>query len=382
MRPRPHLTRFDVFARVLSRFRLYSTLCTSVCTVDASARGHPPYVCAISYRRSPPVLRCSCPFLCASVAFPSACGSSVRDFALPRILGYFSGSTGELRVLAVSRRVLIVSVASAVVSVSFYHAPMPPRRVRPASRAIRQSHVPSTRLHTRTITATHCHTLTGVQDRRGTCLASRRRLDHRALPSWVLEEVLILGYSALQLCLLDHQAHHATNPRLLKLGTNADLNETISLYRSVFNLCPVGHSNWSISLNSLVYHFSSRYEEQGAEPDLQPLLHCVGSPTARTFRSCHLPSHPVAPPSRMPVEDTIGWQTWMIAFPLDELYQHYANRGNLSMLHVSTALPATCSGFQKAGAGADFEGVIILRRTFITHASPCPADLCLRNSDV
>ena len=101
-------------------------------------------------------------------------------------------------------------------------------------------------------------------------------------------------------CLLDHP-HHATNPRLLKLGTNADPNEAISLYRSVFNLCPVGHSNWSISLNSPVYHFSSRYEEQGAEPDLQSLLHCVGSPTARTLRSCHLPLHHVAPPPRMPM---------------------------------------------------------------------------------
>ena len=237
------------------------------------------------------------------MAFPSACGSSVRDFALPRILGYFSGSTGELRVLAVSRRVLIVSVASAVVSVSLQvpstslcHLDVFDQLPGPSV----TSHVPSTRLHTCTITATHCHTLTGVQNRRGTCLASRRRLDHRALPSWVWEEALILGRSALQLCPSDHP-HHATNPRLLKLGTNADLNEAISLYRSVFNLCPVGHSNWSISLNSLVYHFSSRYEEQGAEPDLQSLLHCVGSPTARTLRSCHLPLHHVAPPPRMPM---------------------------------------------------------------------------------
>ena len=53
-----------------------------------------------------------------SVAFPSVCGSSVRDFALPRILGHFSGSTGELRVLVVFQRVLVVSVASAAVSVS------------------------------------------------------------------------------------------------------------------------------------------------------------------------------------------------------------------------------------------------------------------------
>ena len=73
-------------------------------------------------------------------------------------------------------------------------------------------------------------------------------------------------------CLLDH-LHHATNPRLLKLGTNADLNEAISLYRSVFNLCPVGHSNWSISLNSPVYHFSSRYEEQGRNRTCN--LYCI-----------------------------------------------------------------------------------------------------------
>ena len=96
-----------------------------------------------------------------SVAFPSACGSSVRDFALPRILGYFSGSTGELRVFAVSRRVLIVSVVSAVVSVSLQvpstslcHLDVFDQLPGPSV----TSHVPSTRLHTCTITATHCHT--------------------------------------------------------------------------------------------------------------------------------------------------------------------------------------------------------------------------------
>ena len=149
--------------------------------------------------------------LCVSVAFPSACGSSVRDFALPRILGYFSGSTGELRVLAVSRRVLIVSVASAVVSVSLQvpstslcHLDMFHQLPGPSV----ASRVPSTRLHTCTITATHCRTLTGVQDCRGTCLASRRRLDHGALSSWVLEEALILGHSALQLSLGSSSSCH------------------------------------------------------------------------------------------------------------------------------------------------------------------------------
>ena len=52
-----------------------------------------------------------------SAAFPSVCGSSVPDFALPRTLGHFLSSTGELRVLVVSRRVLVVSVASAAISV-------------------------------------------------------------------------------------------------------------------------------------------------------------------------------------------------------------------------------------------------------------------------
>ena len=66
----------------------------------------------------PTAIRTLCVLKSVAIPTRSVCGSSVRDFALPRILGHFLGSTGELRVLVVSRRVLVISVASAAVSVS------------------------------------------------------------------------------------------------------------------------------------------------------------------------------------------------------------------------------------------------------------------------
>ena len=60
--------------------------------------------------------------------------------------------------------------------------------------------------------------------------------------------------------------------KFLKFGANGDLNEAISLHRSVLDFHPAGHSDWLTSLNQLVNCLSFRYEKVEAAIDLDKLI--------------------------------------------------------------------------------------------------------------